>query len=337
MIRFPAARAALIAGCAALMTLFASPAATMPPHPRIADELGRRGALDALAAQNAELARAGFDQPVRAPRAAGGTGGMHVLVLLVDFPDWTWDRDFPSQAYIPDHYRSLLFSVGQVQTGSMRDYYRETSFGAFDLTGEVSGWHRMPQNYGYYVAARRGIGGAYPRNARKMVEDAVRTADAQNPGLDFSRFDNDGPDGVPNSGDDDGTVDGIIVVHAGPGYEETGNINDVHSHFWTVVESNLEVDGVRVFQYMTDPQDGRIGVFAHEFGHNLGLPDLYETDDGAVSSVVGVWSIMSVGAWLAGERHRLRPRRPAPGRRTSTPGRRPRSDSSTPCRSPTTR
>jgi hypothetical protein len=63
-----------------------------------------------------------------------------------------------------------------------------------------------------------------------------------------------------------------------------------------VVDEALVVDGVRVFQYSICPEDGRCGVFAHELGHNLGLPDLYDTD--VPSSVVGVWSIMSFGAWL---------------------------------------
>ena len=153
----------------------------------------------------------------------------------------------------------------------------------------------MPATYASYAAGRRGTG-PYPGNAQKLVEDAVRLAEAQDPTLDWREFDNDGPDGIPGSGDDDGQVDGLIVVHAGSGYEETGNPNDIHSHFWNVVDEALIVDGVRVFQYNITPEDGRCGVFSHEFGHNLGLPDLYDTD--GASSVVGVWSIMSFGAWL---------------------------------------
>jgi len=273
-------------------------AAAMPLHPQMKAELEAQGGAARFAREQLELTKAGLDQPVKSVGRAQLANGMLVAVLLIDFSDWTWNRDFPSQAFTPDHYRSLLFSRGTHPTGSMRDYYLENSFDGFDLTGEVHGWIRMPQTYSYYVAGQRGTGGAYPHNARKMVEDAVRTADAVDPTLDWSQFDNDGSDGLPHSGDDDGVVDGLLVVHAGPGYEETLNRNDIHSHFWTVVDPELVVDGVRVFQYMTDPQDGRVGVFAHEFGHNLGLPDLYETDGGG-SSVVGVWSIMSLGAWLS--------------------------------------
>ena len=273
-------------------------AAAMPLHPHAKAELEATGGAARFAQEQQALAKAGLDRPVKSVGRAQLPSGMFVAVLLIDFSDWTWNRDFPSQAFTPDHYRSLLFSTGTHPTGSMRDYYLENSFGGFDLNGDVHGWIRMPQTYSYYVAGQRGTQGAYPRNARKMVEDAVRTANAQDPSLDWGQFDSDGPDGVPNSGDDDGVVDGLIVVHAGSGYEETLNPNDVHSHFWTVVDPDVIVDGVRVFQYMTCPQDGRVGVFSHEFGHNLGLPDLYETDAGG-SSVVGVWSIMSLGAWLS--------------------------------------
>jgi len=284
----------------------ARPAGAMPHHPRVAAELARRGELAALGREQAALARQGLDRPARevlaataraahAAKRAATPRNMHIAVLLVDFSDNDW-RIYPS--YVPDHYTDLLFTAGTHPTGSLRDYYLENSRGDFDLTGQVSGWHRMPQTYRYYVAGRRGTGGPYPQNGQKLVEDAVRLADAADPALDFSRFDNDGPDGVPSSGDDDGTVDGLIVVHAGPGFEETSNPNDIHSHYWNVVDEELVVDGVRIFNYMLDPQDGRAGVFAHEFGHNIGLVDLYETDGGG-TSVVGVWSVMSLGAWLS--------------------------------------
>src|SRR5690606_41205846 len=47
-----------------------------------------------------------------------------------------------------------------------------------------------------------------------------------------------------------------------------------------------------------------IGVFCHEFGHNLGLPDLYDTDPGNGSSQgIGEWGLMGGGSWLGGEHY----------------------------------
>ena len=47
--------------------------------------------------------------------------------------------------------------------------------------------------------------------------------------------------------------------------------------------------------YGTGTSISTIGVFAHEFGHALGLPDLYDTD--YTSEGVGNWSLMAGGSW----------------------------------------
>ncbi len=112
--------------------------------------------------------------------------------------------------------------------------------------------------YAYYVDAQAGFG-TYPRNAQKPAEDAVAAAD---PLVDFSQFDNDGPDGIPDSGDDDGVVDALFVVHAEPGRETTGSDNDIHSQAWSMANP-LTVDGVTAGGYSMEPEDGQRGVFGH--------------------------------------------------------------------------
>ena len=213
------------------------------------------------------------------------------IVILVDFSD----NEADTINYPAAHYDSMLFSVGTYPTGSMADYYIENSYGEFLVTGIVTVWYRMPQTYAYYVNGQRGFG-VYPQNAQKLAEDAVAVAD---PYVDFSQFDNDGPDGIPNSGDDDGMIDALFVVHAGPGYEQTGNPNDIHSHQW-VTNNVPTVDGVDAYVYSMEPDNGKIGVFGHEFGHVLGLPDLY--DYGYDSRGVGYWSMMASGSWVSKKR-----------------------------------
>ncbi len=51
-----------------------------------------------------------------------------------------------------------------------------------------------------------------------------------------------------------------------------------------------------VAKYTIQPENGGVGVFAHEFGHDLGLPDLY---DYTGENSTGFWTIMSSGSWLS--------------------------------------
>ncbi len=276
--------------------MLASAALAVPPRPDVVERLETQGQWAGIAATHRSLREAGWNTPsartrATAHRAATG-GGLTIPVLLVDFADHTAAAG-GSQGR--PHYEELLFSQNSHPTGSMREYYLENSYGRFDLTGQVSGWHRMPESYAYYVNDQAGTG-SYPRNARRLAEDAVRAADLADPSLDFSQFDLTGPGGEP-----DGVIDGLIVVHAGRGFELSGDRGDLHSHFWTVVDTDVVVDGVRVVSYVTCPQDGRVGVFAHEFGHQLGLPDLYDTSGAGSSGThtgVGIWSIMGFGSWL---------------------------------------
>jgi len=276
----------------------------MPLHPELIERLKQEGRWDSVVEELAADHEKGINhlgnlQPVlrpgqgAAPGEARGKNTFTVqrqaVVILVDFSDNVAD----TTTYPSSHYNDMLFSVGTYPTGSMADYYLENSYGNFLVTGSATRWYRMPQTYAYYVDGQRGFG-SYPHNAQKLAEDAVLAADTD---IDFSQFDNDGPDGIPNSGDDDGVIDALFIVHAGPGYEQTGDPNDIHSHAWSTANVPV-VDGVKASRYSMEPDDGKVGVFSHEFGHVLGLPDLY--DYGYDSRGVGYWSIMAAGSWANG-------------------------------------
>ncbi|MCX5799993.1 MAG: M6 family metalloprotease domain-containing protein [Candidatus Eisenbacteria bacterium] len=287
--------------CVPLSAFFAPSCLSMPLRPDLVDRLKAEGRLE----EEGRIAREAYDRGVNHPPAVRpliqaspsperllGTSATltverNAIVILVDFSDNTAS----TATYPPSHYSEMLFSEDSYPTRSMRDYYIENSYGQFAVGGAVTQWLRMPQTYAYYVDGQRGLLGAYPNNARKLAEDAVLAADAY---VDFSQFDNDGPDGVPNSGDDDGYVDAVFVVHAGKGYEETLNPNHIHSHQWST-KSPITVDGVKVSTYSMEPDNGKIGVFSHEFGHVLGLPDLY--DSGYDARGLGYWSVMAGGSW----------------------------------------
>jgi len=217
-------------------------------------------------------------QPVSVPtRRRPTTGTARCLVLLVDFPDNAGARD-------PDELRDLLFSRATHPTGSLRDFYLEASYGRLDLEGEVLGWLRMPQPYAAYVNGQSGAG-AYPRNTQKLAEDAVELARGL---VDLAGFDADG----------DGYLDGLFIVHAGGGAEAevdpVARTEKIWSHQWTLF-APAPVAGITAYAYCATPEDGRMGVFAHEFGHMLGLPDLYDTSGRSIG--VGRWCLMGSGSW----------------------------------------
>jgi immune inhibitor A len=208
-----------------------------------------------------------------------------ILVLLVDFSDNT-------ATHAGSEFEQLLFGSG---TSSMRDYYLQASFGSLTIGGQVSGWYRAGQPYSYYVGDSFGIYGDFPRNSQGLVAALVSAAD---PEVDFSWFDHDR----------DGVVDDVLVVHAGPGAEETGSHDDVWSHKWQLSDRTFgspgpvqTQDGVNVDAFSIQPErfaGGRlmsIGVFVHEFGHLLGMPDLYDTDYS--TSGLGYFCLMAAGSW----------------------------------------
>lgn len=210
-------------------------------------------------------------------------GTRQALVLLVDFPDQAATQN-------QQHFIDMLFSTGTYPTGSLRDFYREASYGKLTMAGTVAGsggptigWFRAPRPKTYYTNGNNGFG-AYPQNAQRLVEEIV---DIANGVVNFSTFDNDG----------DGTVDALVIIAAGQGAEVTGNPDDIWSHQWAI--SPKTVDGVQVSRYFMAPEDGRVGVMSHELGHLLlGAPDLYDTDYS--SRGTGRWDLMAGGSWNNG-------------------------------------
>ncbi len=123
-------------------------------------------------------------------------------------------------------------------------------------------------------------------------------------------FDGDGDFNEPDS-----YIDHFQIVHAGEDESAGGGVqgeNALWAHRWyaygtdagkTGPEGNrsggaqIGGTGIWVGDYTMQPENGGLGVFAHEYGHDLGLPDEYDTTNRAESSV-GFWSLMSTGSWL---------------------------------------
>jgi len=259
----------------------------MPLSPESIERLKASGQLQQVMERAAEAYVRGIDVPgINILESMRGLHRddpnditLHVPVILVDFRDNEADRD----EYHSEHYEELLFSTDELDPGSMREFYLENSYDEVNIIGEVVGWARLPQTYAYYVDGQNGTG-RYPCNSQGMTRDAVRAVDNQ---IDFSEFDND----------DDGTVDAIFVVHAGPGAESNDGDEDmIWSHAWALNNYRIRLDGVWIDGYSTEPEDGQVGVFGHELGHALfGLVDVYDRD--YESEGLGNWSMMAGGAW----------------------------------------
>jgi immune inhibitor A len=208
-------------------------------------------------------------------------GQIRVAVVLVQFPD----RSLPADAAA--RTERLFFSTGELPHGSVAEYYADVSGGLIGITGKVVGPYTLPRGLSAYAGADNGTQAALP-NARTLADEALTASAAD---LDYAPYDNDG----------DGFVDAYIVVHAGRGAEQTGRTSDIWSHKW-ILPTERTVNGVKVYAYLTIPEDANIGVAAHEIGHLVfGWPDLYDPDQS--SEGIGDWCLMSGGSWgLGGER-----------------------------------
>lgn len=98
------------------------------------------------------------------------------------------------------------------------------------------------------------------------------------------------------------TYDAVIVIHAGYGNEST-NTTTYGGDIWSaVVELSTKVNQfsdaaiIPAREYYDATQEASThGVICHEFGHVLGLPDLYNTSTG--DTTVGKWCLMDSGSW----------------------------------------
>lgn len=216
-------------------------------------------------------------------------GVVNTIVLLVEFPDCLHE---PVNSRL--HFERMLFDASKkFPTGSMREYYRDISnfkkgTRGIDIQGKVFGWFLMPKSLAYYANDNSGMGETPPRNAQGMAADAIAAAKAA--GVDFSPFDALG----------EGTVTALFIVHAGRGAEETGNPGDIWSHKWVVPGSPQVAPKLKVSTYLTVPEDSRVGVCAHEWGHLAARwADFYDTgeDKNTRSNGLGDYCLMASGSW----------------------------------------
>ena len=191
-------------------------------------------------------------------------------------------------------------------------YYSEVSRNKLKINGRVTDWTRTSLSRATVVANSFGLGN--DARVQSWIREAIANVDAT---VDFGQFDNDGPDGIPNSADDDGRVDAVAFLFREIDAACGGNgiwphrsrlvsggaavTNDPRPNGGFVVVSDYIVLGARTCNGL-EPLE--VNVFAHETGHVLGLPDFYDSSVGLLREqrrwVVGCWEIMSAGSWGCG-------------------------------------
>lgn len=210
------------------------------------------------------------------------TGSPKSLVLLVGF------QDLPFEQSLED-FNKLLNQSGydyNGATGSCRDYFIAASDSVFQPQFDVYGPFTVDGNMADYGAEN---GDTHDKDPYSMVIDACVTASEN--GVDFSQYDTD----------NDGVLDNVFIYYAGHNQAEGGPANSIWPHKASVAWRNARVDGKYLATYAcTSEYSGSagtrrasIGTFCHEFGHVLGLPDLYDT--GYKYYTVSNWSIMCSG------------------------------------------
>jgi M6 family metalloprotease-like protein len=266
------------------------------------------------------------------PSFTAAVSGTHTVPALL-FSYKNTDSSLFMRA--PSQYAQLLFGATPL-TGtpySVRTFYEEMSNSLLSMQGQTLGWVRLDSNEVFYTGApgtcnqnpfgTTNCNGIFSAAATAAMQNGMRKAlanvDTGAAGINWGQFDNDGADGTPNSGDDDGYVDMLMFAHAtrdGACGGSTNNhiwshrfffVNSASTNFQDFVTNDASAEGgtIRISDYFVasglgGPGTGcdstqimPIGTAAHEFGHALGLPDLYDTQ--GPTEGIGQWGLMGSG------------------------------------------
>ncbi len=224
-----------------------------------------------------------------------------------------WTADFSR-----DHYLDILFDDAP-GANSMRNYYIEQSSNRYTVDGDVTDWISVPgpaESYddditgGVWNLIEDSVTGWYQSKVSAgMTDTEIAEAMAQYDVWDRYDYDGDGDFDEP-----DGYIDHFQIVHAGEGEEAGGGVLGsaaIWSHRWYArfnlmgeagpdfnPMGGVEIPGTGLWigDYTVEPENGGVGVFAHEFAHDHGIPDLYDTAGG--ENATGFWTLMSSGSWL---------------------------------------
>jgi len=250
----------------------------------------------------AGVSSAGGPSAAIGPRGQPVVGTFRVPVVLGLF------SDSPASTYTRVQVQAAYFDA---PAGTVTDYYSEVSRGNLTLRGDTRDWVRAAMTQ---AAVTQGESSLVCCGIGTFIKQIL----SLQAGVDWGAYDNDGPDGVPNSGDDDGFVDALAVIHPTRGAEcgGAGSTGRIWAHKWSLSAASntgpfatstartgggiIYIDDYFVQGVLScdNTNLNEIGVFVHEAGHAFGLPDLYDTrSSGARHNGAGNWDLMAKGTW----------------------------------------
>ncbi|HET7328707.1 MAG TPA: immune inhibitor A domain-containing protein [Nocardioidaceae bacterium] len=202
---------------------------------------------------------------------------------------------------------------------TMKNMYEEMSHGAYTVTGSATPWVQVEHSEAWYGANTctqdpdtgewvagppQGMQGHpdNPLGAGALAIDAVAKLAEMKPDFpwaDYDIEDQGDADGDGNLHEPNGVIDHVVLVHAGEDKSGGGGAQGTYA-IWahsSAVTGGAPIPGtdLKLSNYIVQPEDSGVGVFAHEYGHDLGLPDLYDTS-GAADSDIDFWDLMASGS-----------------------------------------
>ena len=267
-------------------------------------ELGTDGRLVELTAGRAarmerQAARKAQSRKAPAARRAQTAlkGERRQLVILVEYTDTKFADEAPLELW-NRIFNTDNLSEGQF-VGSVRDYFRDQSYGQFMLSFDLRMAHLNHPSAYYggtdYYGDDEKVG--------ELVVDAVK--DVEQSIADWSPYDWDG----------DGQVDQVFILFAGKGQNNGGGVGTVWPQQWRLSEEGTGtysvsskgktyvIDNFGCFaELYRDGGYGSFGTLCHEYGHCLGLPDFYYFSyvTYVTTSVVRSWDVMDYGLYNGG-------------------------------------
>ncbi len=245
------------------------------------------------------------------------------LVNQIPQPNRALDNSTNWQAnYSRAYFQQMYFGTGK-NVESLKTYYEAQSSGRYSVDGEVTDWVKVRYN-----EARYGRSDGFPcasnvcSNTWSLVQDAANqwvadqeaagrsAADIKTDLQSFDQWDRYDFDRDGDFNEPDGYIDHFQIVHAGGDQADGDPIQGedaIWSHRWKTFQNlagtvgpagNLDGGnqigntGIWIADYTIQPENGGRSVFFHEFGHDLGLPDDYDTSGGG-DNPNEYWTLMA--------------------------------------------